>query len=75
MILTSVDEGIDILDLPDGRVVAVGHQGLHGVQQAVNIDDGPGAVVRVVTVVTVVTVATVVTVVTVVTNNFVHQKT
>ena len=51
MILTSVDEGIDILDLPDGRVVTVGHQGLHGVQQAVNIDDGPGAVVRVVRVV------------------------
>ena len=39
IILTSVDEGVDVLDLPDGRVVAVRHQGLHCVQQAVHIDN------------------------------------
>ena len=38
--LTSVDEGIHVLNLPDGGVVAVGDQRLHRVQQAVHIDDG-----------------------------------
>ena len=39
--LTSVDKSINIFYLPDGRMVAVRHQGLDGVQQAVNIDNGP----------------------------------
>jgi hypothetical protein len=40
--LTSADECVDVLDLPDGRVVAVGHQALHGVEQAVDVEDGAG---------------------------------
>ena len=39
IILTSVDKGVDVLDLPNGWVVAVRHQGLHRVQQAVHIDN------------------------------------
>ena len=36
--LTSVDKCIDVLDLPDGRMVAVRNQGLDRVQQTVHID-------------------------------------
>ena len=38
--LTSVDEGIDVLDLPDGWVIAVRDQGLDRVQKTVDIDNG-----------------------------------
>ena len=33
-------ERVDVLDLPDAGVVAVGDEGLHRVQQAVHVDDG-----------------------------------
>ena len=39
-VLTSVDEGIDILDLPDGWMIAVRDQGLDGIQKTVHIDNG-----------------------------------
>ena len=38
-VLTSVDEGIDIFYLSYGRVITVGDEGLHSVQQAVHVDD------------------------------------
>ena len=41
-VLTSVDKGIDVLYFPDGGMVTVRDQSLHGVQQTVHIDDGPG---------------------------------
>ena len=41
-VLTSVDKGIDVLYFPDRGMVTVRDQGLHGVQQTVHIDDGPG---------------------------------
>ena len=40
--LTSVDEGVDVFDLPDRRMVAVRHQGLDCIQQAVHIYNRPG---------------------------------
>ena len=33
-------ERVDVLDLPDAGVVAVGDEGLHRVQEAVDADDG-----------------------------------
>ena len=39
--LTSVDEGVNVFNFSDGWMVAVCHQGLHRVQEAVHIDDGP----------------------------------
>ena len=40
--LTSVDEGVDVFDLPDRRMVAVRHQGLDCIQEAVHIYNRPG---------------------------------
>ena len=37
--LTSIDESIDIFNLSYCRVITVGDEGLHSVQQAVHIDD------------------------------------
>jgi hypothetical protein len=35
--LTSVDEGVDVFNFSKGGMIAVRHQGLHRVQQAVHI--------------------------------------
>ena len=42
MSLTSADEGVDVFNLSDGRVIAVSDQGLYSVEQAVDVDDGAG---------------------------------
>ena len=40
--LTSADEGIDIFNFSDGRVIAVGNQALDRIKEAVNVDDRSG---------------------------------